>query len=41
MKEGRGENKSGNVRGNGEGERGDGEIQPHHQPYPYSLFHSY
>lgn len=38
---GRGENKSKNVRGNGEGERANKEVQPDHQPYPYSLFHSY
>lgn len=38
---GRGENKSKNVRGNGKEERVDWEVQPDHQPYPYSLFHSY
>lgn len=38
---GRGENKSKNVRGNGWGKRADGEVQPHHQPYSYSLLHSY
>lgn len=38
---GRGENKSGNVRGNGKGERVDWEVQPDHQPHPYSLFYSY
>ena len=37
----RGENKSKNVRGNGKGERVDWEVQPDHQPHPYSLFHSY
>ena len=41
IKESRGEDKSGNVRGNGEGERRDWEVQPDHQPHPYSLFHSY
>lgn len=38
---GREENKSKNVRGNGKEERWIGEVQPDHQPYPYSLFHSY
>lgn len=38
---GRGENKSKNVRGNGKEERVDWEVQPDHQPHPYSLFHSY
>lgn len=38
---GRGENKSKNVRGNGEGERVNWEIQPDQHSYPYSLFHSY
>lgn len=41
IKESRGEDKSGNVRGNGEGERRDWEVQPQQQPHPYSLFHSY
>lgn len=38
---GRGENKSKNVRGNGEGERVNWEVQPDQHSYPYSLFHSY
>lgn len=41
IKESRGEDKSGNVRGNGEGERWDWEVQPDQYPHPYSLFHSY
>ena len=38
---GRGEDKSKNVRGNGEGERVDWGVQPQQHLYSYSLFHSY
>ena len=41
IEESRGENKSGNVRGNGKGERVNWEIQPDQHSYPYSLFYSY